>query len=324
MPEQAPRRRDPAPSPTFPFQVGEPAEHRGIVVAPLFPLRDPVARYATLDDALARGFEITETGPEGAVPELRASNPLDEAVLLYDGEELAGAKQNRILNVSVLIGAQAKLVVPVSCVEQGRWRTMSRSFSSAGHVAHAQLRRVKARALGGEPLARGAAQGAVWDSVDRRLEALDVASRTRAHSDAFHVHRRRLDDLGTAFQVLPGQCGAVFGIGDTLCVDAVSRPDAFAALWPKLRDGYLLDALDRLDRAPTRPERVLRFVDEVTEAELTRAPAAGLGVDLRLRGASVIGSGLELDGELLQLSAFTTPSESVEGRIARPSLRGAR
>ena len=96
------------------------------------------------------------------------------------------------------------------------------------------------------------------------------------------------------------------GIGDALCLDAVSRPDAFAALWPKLRDGYLLDALDRLDRPPTDTEDVLRFVDQVGEAEVTRGPAAGLGVDLRLCGPAVVGSGLELEGELLQLSAFTT------------------
>jgi hypothetical protein len=37
----------------------------------------------------------------------------------------------------------------------------------------------------------------------------------------------------------------------------------------------------------------------------------------------VIGSGLELDGELLQLSAFTTDAgaERAFGRIARPSVR---
>lgn len=321
MPDQTPAFRDPHPSPTFPFQLGEAVEHRGIVVAPLFPRRDPVARYTTLDDALARGFEITETGPEGAVPELAVSNPLGEAVLLYDGEELAGAKQNRILNVSVLVAAGSKLDVPVSCVEQGRWRAVSRSFSSAGHVAHAQLRRMKASALGAKPLARGAAQGAVWDSVDTRLEALDVDSGTRAHSDAFRAHRSRLDDLAAAFPAAPGQCGAVLGIGDTLCLDGLSRPDAFAALWPKLRDGYLLDALDRLDRRPTRPERVLGFVDEVAEAEVTRGPAAGLGVDLRLLGPGVVGSGLELDAELVQLSAFTLTAESAEARITRPSLR---
>ena len=168
-----------APKPIFPFQVGEPVDHRGVVLAPLFSLRDPVARYVTLDEALARGLEITEIGPEGAVTELAVSNPLDEAVLLYDGEELAGAKQNRILDVSVLAAPRSKLVVSVSCVERGRWRAVSRTFSSAGHVAHIELRRSKARALGIEPLARGGAQRAVWDSVDRRLEALEV---TRPHA----------------------------------------------------------------------------------------------------------------------------------------------
>ena len=43
-------------------------EHRGIVLAPLFPLRNPVARYVTLDDALARGLTITETTDAGEVP----------------------------------------------------------------------------------------------------------------------------------------------------------------------------------------------------------------------------------------------------------------
>ena len=304
--EQPSALRDAVPKPSFRFQLGEPVDHRGIVLAPLFPLRDPVARYATLDDALARGLEITEIGPDGTVPELAVSNPLDEAVLLYDGEELAGAKQNRILDVSVLVAARSKLVVPVSCVERGRWRAVSRTFSSAGHVAHTELRRTKARALGAGPLERGAAQGAVWDSVDRRLEALDVDSVTRAHSDAFRAHRRRLDDLAAGLEALPGQCGAVLAIGDSLCLDAVSRPDAFAALWPKLRDGYLLDALDRLDRPPTDAEHVFRFVDQVGGAEVTRGPAAGLGFDLRLRGRGLVASGLELDGGLLQLSAFTT------------------
>ena len=55
--------RDAVPKPSFRFQLGEPVDHRGIVLAPLFPLRDPVARYATLDDALARGLEITEINP---------------------------------------------------------------------------------------------------------------------------------------------------------------------------------------------------------------------------------------------------------------------
>ena len=51
------------------IQVDEPMEHRGIVVAPLFPRVDPVAAYVTLDKALAGGLRIRETSESGTVLE---------------------------------------------------------------------------------------------------------------------------------------------------------------------------------------------------------------------------------------------------------------
>ncbi len=90
------------------IQLGEPVEHRGIVIAPLFPRRTPDAAYVTLEEALPLGFRVEEVSEQGSVPELVVRNPTDKDVLLYDGEELIGAKQNRILNVSVLVAAGAK------------------------------------------------------------------------------------------------------------------------------------------------------------------------------------------------------------------------
>ena len=80
-------------------------------------------QQATLDkvfEALARTRNV---------PELRVVNPLDANVLLYDGEELLGAKQNRILNVTVLVPAASEKTVPVSCVEEGRWHARSAAFA---------------------------------------------------------------------------------------------------------------------------------------------------------------------------------------------------
>ena len=315
----------------LPVQVGDPLEHRGIVVAPLFPRRNPVATYVTLDVALRRGLEITETSETGDVPELAVANPLEDDVLLYDGEELVGAKQNRILNVSVLIAAGTTLAIPVSCVEEGRWRSVSKSFSPAGHVSNVELRRRKAAALGERPMARGAAQQTVWDSVNEMSERMGTSSPTRAHRDLFLARERDLAALEPSFPAQPGQCGAVLGLGATFCLDAVSRPDAFATLWPKLRAGYLLDALEQLDGRPTALERLLGFVDEVADAPVTRRPSAGRGLDLRLSGPGVLGSGLDLAGETIQLSAFTADGASgspggsarAVGRIARPSRRSA-
>ena len=84
----------------------------------------------------------SEIGAGGVVEMLAVREPVHPAVLLYKGEELVGAKQNRILNVSVLLGAGSTARIPVSCVERGRWSWRDRSFRSAGHVAGPELRRV--------------------------------------------------------------------------------------------------------------------------------------------------------------------------------------
>ena len=239
------------------FQLGEPVEHRGIVVAPLFPRRDPVAEYVTLDEALPRGFRVDEASDAGTVPELVVHNPTDARVLLYDGEELVGAKQDRILNVTVLVEAGAKLPIPVSCVEQGRWRRTSSAFGSGDHISHSHLRRMKAQAQAAQPLARGVAQGEVWDEVRAKQSRMGVRSATAANRDTFVAHGERLRELEAAFLLQPGQCGAVLGLGDDLCLDAVSRPDAFAAA--------LAEAPRRL---PARRARAARQAGDLGRARL--------------------------------------------------------
>lgn len=152
---------------------------------------------------------------------------------------------------------------------------------------------------------------------------MSVHSRTGASSDLYRARERDLRFLEDAFLVLPGQSGAVFALGRDLCLDYVSRPDAFARLWPKLRAGYLLDALERLDDDPTSLSAIDGFLDAVDSSFVARQPSAGLGEDMRMRDVGVIGSGLEFDGELIQLSAFTSEDGGARafGRIARPSRR---
>ena len=79
-----------------------------------------------------------------------------------------------------------------------------------------------------------------------------------------------------------------------------------------------------MDARATRLERIHGFVEEVGQAPAERCPAAGLGVEIRLHGPGVLGAGLELDGELIQLSAFTIEGDRpTRGRITRPSRRSA-
>ncbi len=307
-------------------QLGERIEQRGIVIVPLFPRRQPTTEYLTLEDAIPLGFAITEVDAAGAVPELIAKNPLESNVLLYDGEELSGAKQNRILNVTVLVAAGSETRIPVSCVEQGRWSARSASFAAAKHAAYPELRRRKAERLAADPLVLGLAQSEVWAAVREKSARNQVHSPTGAQADIFREREDELARLRGGFPATPGQCGALVAIGpDRHCLDYLSRPDAFARLYPKLLDGYLLDAIERLDRSPATERELDEFVQAVAAAKRSRRPSAGLGEDVRLRADRVVGSGLEYEGELVQLSAFSSENgshpEQPRGRILRPSRR---
>jgi hypothetical protein len=303
------------------IQLGEPVAHRGIVIAPLYPRSNPKAAYLTLGEALPLGFRISEVDEDGSVPELLASNPLDQAVLLYDGEELLGAKQNRILNVTVLVAAGSETRIPVSCVEQGRWHARTANFDAARHAAYPELRRRKAEQLSAAPLARGLAQATVWEAVAEKAGRHDVHSPTGAAADIYRDREAALAELRGAVPPAPGQSGALLAIGDRLCLDYLSRPDAFARLYPKLLDGYLLDALEHLDGEAADPERMAGFLAGADAAPSRKQSSAGLGDDLRLAGRGLVGSGLVLDEELLQLSAFTSDDHAERTRILGPSRR---
>jgi hypothetical protein len=301
------------------LQLGDGVEHRGVVIAPLFPRNDPRATYLTLEQAVPLGFHVTEVDAAGSVPELLATNPLDQNVLLYDGEELLGAKQNRILNVTVLVAAASETRIPVSCVEVGRWQARSARFSPGGHAAYPELRWQKAKRLSAAPLDLGVAQSAVWDEINAKASRMNVHSPTGAQHDIFTSHRDWLDSLRERFPLVAGQSGAVFAVGDAVCVDYVSRPDAFAQLYPKLLHGYLLDALEALDGKPARGTDA--FLESVFAAPRSTRQSAGLGDDVRLAGDGLIGSGLEVDGELVQLCAFSADRIATRTRITRPSSR---
>src|SRR6516162_1720583 len=129
--------------------------------------------YLTLDDALASGLlEVTEVSDGGSVPTLKVTNKGEQLIFLVAGEQLAGGKQNRVLNASILVPAKADLPIPVSCVERGRWAYRSPRFGSSGSSSHSKLRKMmhlhatESYRSSGRPSSK---QGEVWQEVDRKL-----------------------------------------------------------------------------------------------------------------------------------------------------------
>ena len=123
---------------------GTKQSYRNMAVFPLLSEKDLTVDYLLLDEALEKNLiTITEVDESGTVPELKVENRAEKNLLILDGEELVGAKQNRIVNVTLLIAAQATLTIPVSCVEQGRWSYQSRRFTSKERVMPPRMRMKK-------------------------------------------------------------------------------------------------------------------------------------------------------------------------------------
>src|SRR5260370_19892305 len=113
------------------IEIGRSSEFRNVIVFQL--MRRSAALqpldYLLLEDGIAQGkVRVTELNAGGCVPELRLENNADIPVLLVDGEELVGAKQNRVLNLTILAPAKRTTIIPVSCVDAGRWTSPSRNL----------------------------------------------------------------------------------------------------------------------------------------------------------------------------------------------------
>ena len=112
-------------------KFGEAVRFQNMEMIPLLAENAADFEYDTLDEALNSGAaRITETSDSGTVPELTFLNESDTPVFLMDGEELVGAKQNRVLNLSIMAPAGQTITIPVSCVEAGRWAHTSSEFRS--------------------------------------------------------------------------------------------------------------------------------------------------------------------------------------------------
>lgn len=97
-------------------------QHKAVTCVPLLRTDGTGPAYITLSEALQRStLTVTEISVQASVPDLLVANCGDLPVLVLDGEELAGAKQNRVLNTSVLLSAHSETIIPVSCTEHGRW-----------------------------------------------------------------------------------------------------------------------------------------------------------------------------------------------------------
>ena len=302
------------------FTFGTQATFESLTIVPLLGTSSREPDYDTLDVALARDtLQITEVNESGHVPEIKVLNKGERPVLIIDGEELVGAKQNRTVNLSILIPPAADVIVPVTCVEAGRWSHRSRSFSSSSRTHFAAGRAAKSAQVSASLLRDGVAradQSQVWQEIAAKSVRLQTSSATDAMAEMFEAQAGAVESFVRELPVADGQVGAVFILnGEPAGVDLFDCPSTFRSLFPKILRGYALDAIDdRSSRVPPESTSAVAIEEGVTRGkqfmravlDAGRKPfdAPGVGATWRLSAPQVSGGGLTFNGNVIHMSAF--------------------
>src|SRR5882672_8362891 len=261
------------------LRPGEPLRHGPLTVIPLTAGPAPEPDWLTLAEA-GEAMIIEEVSQAGQVPTLAVTNAADRPVLLLDGEELVGAKQNRVLNTTVLIAKGARLDIPVSCVEQGRWAYKSATFAAGDATLYASARAKKAARVTMSLRAgrrHTSDQGEVWADMSFMAAAHDVKSDTGAMRDFYERYQQDVAAARAALAAQPGQCGALVYLGGRwIGLELFPSPGLFTRAWSRLCAGYAADAVGAVDSegAPPDPRVIL---GRLRRLEVEEAPAVGLG-----------------------------------------------
>jgi hypothetical protein len=287
--------------------------------------------YVTLEEAIASGVaRVTEVSASGFVPELLFHNEGSLPVLLLDGEELIGAKQNRVLNLTILAPARSKIVIPVSCVEAGRWRMASEEFRASPQMMYSRLRAEKVEQVTyclRTEMGRMSDQAAVWEDLAAKAERLDAASPTGAMSEVFARNKIRVEEFERAFSLAPGQVGVAYRIGGRQWgVDLFDHARTMERYWKKLLRSYALDAIDEEQEAekPAEPEEVRRLFERVAAGTAFCEQSPGLGKDVRMTAEGLSGAGLWVEGRYVHFCAFSRNGGNggrLKTRMSMPSRR---
>jgi hypothetical protein len=289
--------------------VGDAQTFNQLVIKPIFINTDFSLPFLTLEEAFLKDvIEITEMSEGGSVSELLVKNNGDLDVIIIEGEELRGAKQNRIVNTTIIVPAGQEIIVPVSCVEQGRWNYVSRKFSPGENVLYSSLRQKShssvTRSLRRCHVARSD-QSEIWSDISQKAARLETPSETDAMSDILflRVSPETESDLLEEIQYQDKQIGFLaFVNGGFAGGDVFGSTGLCEKQMKKLLRGYYLDAVDEEIKFPALDaEEILKQIALANHEEFE---AVGKGIEMRFEAEKIQGACNLVDESVSHLTVF--------------------
>lgn len=296
------------------LQPGVPVTRGGITMIPIFAPARRTSKIKIAGDELVVSELETPT-----VPQLQVHNPTPHDLLIPAGRILSGGRQTRVVNVSIVVAAGTKMVIPVSCVEAGRWSGLSR-FANSGRNASRRMRVAKQRSVKhniDQYKSKASAQGEVWNTIAYELNSRGVHAEASLFLGVDEDLDHRSDRIAVVNQFLtdgiqPGQVGVAIAHGDKILgVEVFPSTEALEVSWEAIVRAAVIDA-DEFSTpgvtvdAASGIAALEKFLAAVAATEGTLSEGVGRGTELHVETPAYVAHGLTVDGELVYCNAFAS------------------
>ena len=288
--------------------IGKPKTRLGTTIYPIFlPDNSPKNIKIATDDLIVSELE------SASVPQIQVHNPTDNPLLIPAGKVLSGGRQTRTVNVSILVAAGSTIIIPVSCVEAGRWHGEHRFEDSkrfASRRVRMDMQRGVARNVKNLRM-KMSDQGAVWDSIDAELISRHLSSDTKNFLFAEESLNDEKERFAAVQELLnegpePEQNGIAIAQGDEIVsVEMFASPDALKSSYEALIRSAIFDSPDKKVKSPSE-DAVQAFLDQILSAETTEAAGVGLGIEYHIENDKFVAHALAYEGKFLHANAFAT------------------
>ena len=268
-------------------------------------------KLKTLTEALKENIlEIKETGVVANLQFINKSN--DCKIIIMEGEIVKGGRQNRVINVTMILDENSETIVPTSCVEQGRWSGISDKFGSDayvspiiyGNLSNSVNKSMMSSRDSGEPMMYCSNQPSLWLSVScssaSHGSASDSSDYTKIYEDREKDIKEYIDKLKPMFKECAGIAAV---IGKKLIFSITDSKEMFMPQFEKLLKSYILDALVIKEKIKLSIEEVAKHLDCLLEikSELFDSPNK-IGKIIKFNSDNVIGSAFLYKDSIVHLN----------------------
>jgi hypothetical protein len=287
------------------IEVGNPVYNGNLTVIPIYKnVKNNSYNFVLLEEALEKKYlNITEL-EGGNVPQVKITNKSDRTIFLMGGEIITGCKQDRIVARDIIISPKKEnLIVPVYCIEQGRWSYNSNNFYSKKNLGTYKLR-AEAQKSDGE-------QSKIWNQVSKYVNKNRVKTKSFNYQDIYEnkeVKQKIVSiekNLIKKINLKSNTTGVIIAVGDqVVSIDIFISSYMFVKYWPKILKSSAFTSVNDNNKRGATLKKAVEYIQKLKSKDYTKKEAIDLGEEYSLINKELNVNSIIYKDNVIHLAGF--------------------